>query len=477
MITLQVSARRPFVIADATTDNVEVLLGTTKFSRAFVAVLRSDSSGNTVTVKNPGGSTVTTLAANESVVVAPDSADVWKVVADLGGGSSDTFDVIHLKEFFGVGPDRLILASGEALTSDFQLAIIVGNANRTLTFTGDATIGGTHSGNSSGTNTGDQDLSGLVPLSRIDTDGTLAANSDLKIATQKAVKTYADALIAANDAMVFKGAVDCSTNPNYPAADRGHTYRVSVAGKIGGASGLNVEVGDMFICLTDGTAAGNQATVGANWSILQTNLDGAVIGPSIAVNNRVVFFDGVSGKLIKDSGLTLSGSNTGDQTAFVAAGGSHATGIVPDPGATAFTNNPRILGSQAAFVKHSGKVIGTSRVPTQQSTASATPVDLTTVQSITFTLDESTTLLITGSCWVVNTNAAGNSSGLYVDVNGTDTQIGVATAASTSSAETMYGEHEVTLVAGTHTIKLQFTSATAGSSFFADRLLKVYIKG
>jgi len=41
---------------------------------------------------------------------------------------------------------------------------------------------------------------------------------------------------------------------------------------------------------------------------------GDVVGPASSVNNNVVFFDGTTGKLIKDSGLTLSGSNTGDQT-------------------------------------------------------------------------------------------------------------------------------------------------------------------
>ena len=110
----------------------------------------------------------------------------------------------------------------------------------------------------------------------IDTDTSLSANSDSKIATQKAVKAYADGLIAANDAMVFKGVLDCSANPNYPAANAGDTYRVSVAGKIGGGSGVNVEAGDILLCLTDGTSSGNQATVGSNWSIIQTNIDGAV---------------------------------------------------------------------------------------------------------------------------------------------------------------------------------------------------------
>jgi hypothetical protein len=39
---------------------------------------------------------------------------------------------------------------------------------------------------------------------------------------------------------------------------------------------------------------------------------GDVVGPGSAVANHVVFFDGTSGKLIKDSGLTLAGTNTGD---------------------------------------------------------------------------------------------------------------------------------------------------------------------
>lgn len=144
-------------------------------------------------------------------------------------------------------------------------------------------------------------------------DGTMATtqtpgSNNTKLATC----AYVDAIIAAADAMVFKGVIDCSGNPNYPAADRGATYRVSVAGKIGGASGTNVEAGDLLICLTDGTVAGTQAAVGASWTIAQANLDGAVIGPASAVGDHVVFFDSTSGKLVKDSGLTLSGSNTGD---------------------------------------------------------------------------------------------------------------------------------------------------------------------
>lgn len=144
-------------------------------------------------------------------------------------------------------------------------------------------------------------------------DTTLNGSSNLVAPTQNAVKTYADALISTANALVYKGVIACSGNPNYPAADAGHLYVVSSAGKIGGASGIDVEVGDMIICNTDGTASGDQATVGSYWNIIQKNIVGAVTGPGSAVNNNVVFFDGTTGKVIKDSGITLSGSNTGDQ--------------------------------------------------------------------------------------------------------------------------------------------------------------------
>ncbi len=77
------------------------------------------------------------------------------------------------------------------------------------------------------------------------------------------------------DAMVFKGAIDCSGNPSYPSANAGDTYKVSVAGKIGGISGPKVEIGDTLICNADSTAAGSHVSVGASWHIVQQNIDGA----------------------------------------------------------------------------------------------------------------------------------------------------------------------------------------------------------
>lgn len=124
-------------------------------------------------------------------------------------------------------------------------------------------------------------------------------DNSTRIATTAQVQAALAAYIAAQDVLVFKGVIDCSTNPNYPAADAGHVYKVSVAGKIGGASGPNVEVGDVLTCLADSTASGTHAAVGANWVISQVNIDGAVTGPTSVTDGNLAAFNGTTGKLIK----------------------------------------------------------------------------------------------------------------------------------------------------------------------------------
>lgn len=222
-----------------------------------------------------------------------DGTDLLTGDLDFGGYSADNLSAVKLLDTNA--SHTLNVIAGSDLTADRILTVTTGDSARTLTMTGDASI--------EGTNTGD---SASIPIGYLDTDGTLAANSDTKVATQKATKTYVDGIVAANDAMVFKGSIDCSTDPDYPAADRGDTYRVSVAGHIGGASGVVVQVGDLAICLTDSTASGNQAAVGTSWTVAQTNIDGAVVGPASATDSNIALFDGTTGKLIKDSGSALS---------------------------------------------------------------------------------------------------------------------------------------------------------------------------
>ena len=137
-----------------------------------------------------------------------------------------------------------------------------------------------------------------IALGAKDTDGTLAANSDDKIATQKAVKTYVDASVTG--LLDFKGTTDCSANPNYPAASKGDVYIVSVSGKIGGASGTTVDVGDWYVATAD-NAGGTEASVGASWGHMEHNLVSALTGASASTTEVLTGTD--NSKLVTPDAL------------------------------------------------------------------------------------------------------------------------------------------------------------------------------
>ncbi len=122
----------------------------------------------------------------------------------------------------------------------------------------------------------------------VDVDGMLAADSDDLIPSQKAVKTYVDNSVTG--LLDYKGTTDCSANPNYPAASKGDTYIVSVAGKIGGASGTSVDAGDWFIAKAD-NAGGNEATVGSSWGHIEHNLAAVVLASGGAFTGDITVPD------------------------------------------------------------------------------------------------------------------------------------------------------------------------------------------
>ncbi len=100
---------------------------------------------------------------------------------------------------------------------------------------------------------------------------------------------------------------------------------------------------------------------------------GDVVGPGVAVNNNVVFFDGVTGKLIKDSGLALSGSNTGDQTITLT---SDVTGSGTGSFATTIAANAVTNAKMATMAANTVKanITGGAAVPTDVAFVSTNTV-------------------------------------------------------------------------------------------------------
>jgi len=115
-------------------------------------------------------------------------------------------------------------------------------------------------------------------------------------------KTYVDGLLASNDAMIFKGTVGTGGTHTIAAFnalatyDAGWTYRIIEAGTV---KGNVVEVGDMIIAMVDRAGSGE---LDADWTVVQTNLDGAVIGPASSTAGYFAIWNGTTGKLLQDGG-------------------------------------------------------------------------------------------------------------------------------------------------------------------------------
>lgn len=117
----------------------------------------------------------------------------------------------------------------------------------------------------------------------------------------------------------WKGVIDCSTNPNYPAASAGFVWKASVAGKIGGASGVAVDAGDLIVANAD-NAGGTQVAVGGSWDTFEHNgvfggggpsgfgafatlTDEATVTPNAAASNNFIWIIGGNRTLAFPTGL------------------------------------------------------------------------------------------------------------------------------------------------------------------------------
>lgn len=141
--------------------------------------------------------------------------------------------------------------------------------------------------------------------SETDTDSDVQAEIE-------ALRKKVDNVLSANDAMVFKGVVNQDSDIAAADYQAGWTYKVGTAGTY---KGQKCEVGDLIVCIKDYASPG----ANADWTVIQTNIDGAVTGPESAVSENLASFDGATGRIIKDSAL-----KTADVSDAVAKKHEHA---------------------------------------------------------------------------------------------------------------------------------------------------------
>jgi hypothetical protein len=300
-----------------------------------------------------GGDLSNTIAVAAGTFTLDASTTVYVVVHRTTGVASKATTTTNWNNTATYGRCRLFVTGASSITSSVDWRFLTGGIFDHSTAAAGDVVGPASSVNNNiaqfdGTTGKLLEDSGVA----VSIDGTFAANSDAKVPTEKATKTYIASVITggASDVMIFLGVIDCSANPNYPAANAGAVYKVSVAGKIGGGSGPNVEAGDTLYCITDATSSGTHAGVGANWVIAQVNVDGVVTGQSASVDSEVALFSGTSGKIIKRETGTgypkLASGVQSVQTAAQLAADLQSTGLVADM--AGFRNIPA-NGQSAAY--------------------------------------------------------------------------------------------------------------------------------
>ena len=292
--------------------------------------IAADTSTDTLTLIKGTHITLTPSSADDSVTIGTDLAS--KTAAQ--GGSTESLVTTGEKYTWNSKQDTIVFydtynaSSNKAATkqtvTDAINALDVSNITSNLGVSKTITALSETDGKIAATATAIQiaesqvtnlvsDLAAKAPLASPALTGTPTAptattgTNTTQIATTAFVIAEINDRLGGADALVYKGTITLgTTTPGAftPSADKGWTYKVVANGstKRGYIDGVAVEVGDMLICNTDGTAAAtsdNYSTIAGKWDFIQTNLDGVVTGPESSTAAGVAGFADTSGKVIK----------------------------------------------------------------------------------------------------------------------------------------------------------------------------------
>lgn len=288
------------------------------------------------------------------------------------------------------------------------------------------------------------------------------------------IQQQIDTLTTCAGCMDFKGVIDCSTNPNYPAADAGDTYICSADGKIGGASGKDVSEGDLIICDTDSTPSGDEAAVGTYWHIISANGTGSVTTTSVSsLDNAITRFDSTTGNVIQNSLVTIDDSGSiympSDQHIYLNSTPLSASDIEAEPTLTK-GNLSEITSSILTITGGTNAVIGSGTTIQVKAATTSQSGYLTQTDWNTFNSKASNTHTHGN---ITNVGAIGSTSGLPVvtTTSGVLTTGTYGTLSGTTNQVNLSASGTNVLNGTSITLSLPQDIATTSSPSFADMSL------
>jgi len=191
-----------------------------------------------------------------------------------------------------------------------------------------------------------------LPNSYLDTDNTLAADSDVKVPSQKAVKAYADTKIPSNY-LDTDGTLATNSDSKVATQKAVKTYAIPQSSPVDGK----------FLKYTTGGGFAWDTPAGA----------GDVVGPASSVDNTIVRFDGITGKAIQgytsgaptisDTGVIDPVGGFGTTTngaASASTSGLVTTGAQTIAGVKTFSDGVKVNSSFSAYRTGSTQAIGAS---------------------------------------------------------------------------------------------------------------------